>query len=346
MQVRFLPFLPLLLLASAHADPLARTIGTWRTTEQSRKSSHRRRSSLSIDSKEHGSLLSLPDRSASTLSDIKRVEPCSNQIVNNLFRGAFLRIASDISGGTVLESIKTRVTVTTEGPVEATRNIIREGGVLSLWKGTPSRTIEGALIGGLFLVGSALTKAQLRKLGVPPTMAALSAGVVGGVAQSLAMTPAGMIFTAIHSNHDNPRSESESAITVTRRIVREKGILGMYAGNGPMMIRQATNWASRAGFTEIARTTLGLSKYGLMGELSSGVIGGVGSCWNTPIETIRVIMQRDITRGLPPKTMRGYWNDIVERDGYPGLFRGVTPRAIQAVWQTSFLVVVPNLLGI
>ena len=31
---------------------------------------------------------------------------------------------------------------------------------------------------------------------------------------------------------------------------------------------------------------------------------------------------------------------------YIAPFRGVTPRAIQAVWQTLFLVVVPNLFGI
>jgi hypothetical protein len=35
----------------------------------------------------------------------------------------------------------------------------------------------------------------------------------------------------------------------------------------------------------------------------------------------------------------------VDKQGHAGLFRGVTPRAIQAVWQTVFMVVVPNMLG-
>jgi Mitochondrial carrier protein len=113
-----------------------------------------------------------------------------------------------------------------------------------------------------------------------------------------------------------------------------------------MCIRQATNWASRSGFTEIARTSLHLHQYGIIGEIGAGIIGGVGSCWNTPIETIRVYTHRDVSQGIKVKTIPEYWNSIVDEYGYQGLFRGVTPRAMQAIWQTVFLVVVPNLMGL
>lgn len=83
-----------------------------------------------------------------------------------------------------------------------------------------------------------------------------------------------------------------------------------------------------------------------MGEIASGAMGGVGSCWNTPIETIRVLQHRDVAKGKKPESMGTYWNEIVAKDGYQGLFRGVTPRAVQAIWQTVFLVVVPNMMGI
>lgn len=69
-----------------------------------------------------------------------------SQLYKNLLRGAVLRVASDLSGGTPLESIKCRVTTTRDGPVEATRNIIKNGGPLALWSGTPSRTVEGRLM--------------------------------------------------------------------------------------------------------------------------------------------------------------------------------------------------------
>jgi hypothetical protein len=44
-----------------------------------------------------------------------------------------LRIASDLSGGTAFETVKTRVTIFPESPLEALNNIVKEGGVLALW---------------------------------------------------------------------------------------------------------------------------------------------------------------------------------------------------------------------
>jgi hypothetical protein len=278
---------------------------------------------------------------------IREVKPCSTiSLGNTLLRGAFLRIASDLSGGTAFESVKCRVSTTTDGPVEAVRNVVGKGGFFALWTGTQSRTVEGALVGAVFMLGSTLTKTQVKSMGGSPTVAALAGGLVGGIAQAVVMTPAGMVFTSLNYNKGKPGYENDNAVTVTRRILKERGIRGMYYGGGPMALRQATNWASRAGFTEIARSTLGMSKYGILGEIGSGVMGGLGSCWNTPIETIRMITQRDVSSGREPKTILQYWVQIVETQGYPGLFRGITPRALQAVWQTGFLVVVPNLMGI
>jgi Mitochondrial carrier protein len=67
-----------------------------------------------------------------------------------------------------------------------------------------------------------------------------------------------------------------------------------------------------------------MSEYGMWGEIGLGVIGGVGSCWNTPIETIRVLMQRDVSMGKQSKPLQQYWNSIVEEQGREGLFCGHT----------------------
>ena len=45
-----------------------------------------------------------------------------------------------------MESIKCRVTATLDGPIEATKHILEEGGIPALWAGTPSRTVEGKLM--------------------------------------------------------------------------------------------------------------------------------------------------------------------------------------------------------
>mmetsp|Transcript_12794 Transcript_12794/g.36123 ORF Transcript_12794/g.36123 Transcript_12794/m.36123 type:complete len:184 (+) Transcript_12794:739-1290(+) len=183
-------------------------------------------------------------------------------------------------------------------------------------------------------------------MGGGKNLAALAGGTVGGVAQAIVMTPAGMIFTSLNVNQGKEGYENDNALTVARRIVKEKGLRGLFYGGGPMCLRQASNWSSRSLFTEIARTNLKMSKFGLLGEIGSGVVGGLGSCWNTPIETIRVYMHRDVSMGKDSQSFGYYWKEISDENGIQGLFRGVTPRGIQAIWQTVFMVVVPNILGI
>ena len=167
-------------------------------------------------------------------------------------------------------------------------------------------------MGAVFILGSSVTKKQVQKMGAGPTVVALAGGLVGGVAQSIVMTPAGVIFTSLNVNQGKKGFEKDNAITVCKRIIDEKGIFGLYRGLSPMALRQATNWASRAGFTEICRTSLKLTQYGAMGEIAAGAIGGVGSCWNTPIETVRVLIARDVSMGKPTKKFGEYWDDMVE----------------------------------
>ena len=95
-----------------------------------------------------------------------------------------------------------------------------------------------------------------------------------------------------------------------------------------------TNWASRQGLTELCRGPLGLASAGVAGEIAAGVLGGVGSCWNTPLEVKRIRAQSGL----------GSLGDVWREEGLPGCFRGVTPRAAQAAWQTCFMVVLPTLL--
>jgi len=271
----------------------------------------------------------------------------TNIVMRNLFRGAFLRVTSDLAGGTPLENIKTRVAATTDSPLQAFRGIVAgNNGFLSLWSGSSTRAVEGALLGGVFMVASVATKKQVLYIGGSKAVAALVGGIVGGVAQTVVMTPASLVLTSLNLNQDKPGYENDNSYTVARRIINEKGIKGMFIGAGPMAARQASNWSSRSMLTEIARSNLRLSRFGLVGEIGSGLIGGVGSCWNTPIERVRVLMQRDVVEGRRPKTFYSYYDHIVDEAGFPGLFRGVTPRALQAMWQTVFMVVVPNILGV
>jgi len=107
-----------------------------------------------------------------------------------------------------------------------------------------------------------------------------------------------------------------------------KGLATLYAGAGAVAMRQATNWASRQGLTDLFQRRLGLPL------VACGVLGGIGSCWNTPLEVKRIRAQSGL----------GSLGDVWREEGLAGCFRGVTPRAAQAAWQTCFMVVLPTLL--
>ena len=72
---------------------------------------------------------------------------------------------------------------------------------------------------------SAFTKKHVTALTGSQTLGALEAGLVCGVAQSVIMTPAGLVFTSLNVNKVKPGYENDNAYTVARCIIEEKGIM-------------------------------------------------------------------------------------------------------------------------
>ncbi|KAJ1560843.1 hypothetical protein HK405_005783, partial [Cladochytrium tenue] len=75
-------------------------------------------------------------------------------------------------------------------------------------------------------------------------------------------------------------------------------------------------------------------------KIAASTFGGALSCWNQPIEVIRVEMQSQVkTEGRPEKLTIGTaakW--IYSKNGIRGFYRGVTPRIGLGMWQTVCMV--------
>ena len=277
-----------------------------------------------------------------------------------LARGAALRIASDLTGGLPLEVWKTQVAAANNGTaLEALRALGRRpGGARNLWTGWPARCIEGACSGALLVAGRDCAASLLRAnpaiyAHCPRVLEQVVRGAAGGAAQALAMGPCTCVLTAATLGAAGGAGAGGEG--VARVALRLLATGGLFVGTGAVAARQMTNWASRQGLTELCRGPLGLASAGVAGEIAAGVLGGVGSCWNTPLETARVAMQREAAERareakgalLPkPPTIGETLAKLYHERGVPGLFRGVTPRAIQAAWQTLWMVAIPNMLGV
>ncbi|KAJ3365519.1 Mitochondrial DNA replication protein yhm2, partial [Kappamyces sp. JEL0680] len=75
-------------------------------------------------------------------------------------------------------------------------------------------------------------------------------------------------------------------------------------------------------------------------KILASAIGGALSCWNQPIEVIRVEMQSLLdTPGRPKNlTIAAAARWIYQSSGIAGFYKGVAPRIGLGIWQTVVMV--------
>ncbi|GMH93899.1 hypothetical protein TL16_g12752 [Triparma laevis f. inornata] len=265
-----------------------------------------------------------------------------------LLRGAALRIASDLTGGTPLENLKTKLNLnpkskpgcdtiktlkqitapTKENPPLKLFGKSTPFSLCPLYVGSTSRLLEGSLIGSLFLTSSTITKRSCLKAGLGPLQSSFVSGIAGGIGQCIVMIPSSNIMTNCVKNN----LTFKKSVT---QIYENEGLPGFWKSSGTLLIRQSTNWSSRTTLTSLFRKPL--RQFGLPGEIGSGLLSGIFSSWNTPIEGLRIEMQ-----STGNKSYEDSWEKVKEK----GIWRGVDVRMMQAGWQTVWMVVVPNVMGV
>lgn len=72
----------------------------------------------------------------------------------------------------------------------------------------------------------------------------------------------------------------------------------------------------------------------------ASIVAGALSCWNQPLEVIRVEMQSQLkAEGRPEKmTIGSATKYIYSNNGLKGFYRGVIPRVGLGIWQTLVMV--------
>lgn len=235
--------------------------------------------------------------------------------------------------------------------VQVLQRIVKEKGPGALWSGCSARMVEGCLSGAVLLSSKeafrkALTSSPVIRKRFAPATIGFVAGACGGACQAVVMTPCSLLVTAAAAG-----AGGGNVMVAARDIYERKGLVGFYRGSRAVAARQATNWASRQGFTELVRPRIGIG--GVPGEIVAGCLGGAVSCWNTPFEVTRIYSQthsfsdRNISgqiSGEEHHTMSDTMNEIVQKRGVGGLLTGVGPRIIQSTYQTIFLVTIPRIL--
>jgi hypothetical protein len=214
---------------------------------------------------------------------------------SKFFDGTLLQVASTITFGQPFEVWKTRMgRYRSEGTMESFQQIRSSGGLSAFYRGLGPKLIESLTKGGCLLVVQDWLLTSLTSFGIDRTAASFLAGAGGGIAQTLVMGPCTFLVTAMVLGGTAGGTASGGKPTVSsvaHQTWSTKGIAGFYPGGSAIAARQASNWASRVGFTEGARGLVATAMHGknhhglsVRDEAAAGIIGGVLSCWNHPFE--------------------------------------------------------------
>ena len=122
----------------------------------------------------------------------------------------------------------------------------------------------------------------------------------------------------------------------------------MNKGVNAVAIRQSTNWGSRIGISRVCEAKIKEFRGGdqslplsPLQKIVCSAIGGGLSCWNQPIEIIRVEMQsaiKHVDKKAGNLSMVETAKYIWSKNGLKGFYRGVAPRVGLGIWQTVCMV--------
>lgn len=228
-----------------------------------------------------------------------------------------------------------------ETTVQSLRAIYAERGLAGFWKGSSPKMVESASKGAILIYSKDVIVDGSLALGVGKVGAGFLGGAGGGVCQTVVMGPMTYLVTAVVTG-----GKGASVLGTITSTWRDKGLIGFYPGGSAIAFRQASNWASRQGFTDVVRAQMRRSRYpsNPNAKLSTsedavcGLVGGMLSCWNHPFEVARIEMQARAAAGESYLSMLGVFRQVTQQYGVRGLFQGVLPRMGLSMWQTLFMV--------
>ncbi|KAJ3211851.1 hypothetical protein HDU67_004232 [Dinochytrium kinnereticum] len=255
----------------------------------------------------------------------------------NLAIGAGLNMFEVSTLGQPFEVIKTQMAANRgQSMPGAIAHIWSRGGVFGFYQGLiPWAWIEASSKGAVLLFAASELEYGVRVLGGGPALAGILGGMGGGIAQTVEVT------------RHKGEGVNKSTIQVAKEIFAREGFAGINKGVNAVAVRQCTNWGSRFGLSRVAedliKTRPGRDPSKKLTDLERIVassIGGGLSCWNQPIEVIRVEMQSQVkAEGRPEKmTIGSAAGYIYKNNGFLGFYRGVTPRICLGMWQTICMV--------
>ncbi|KAI5969408.1 TPC1 [Candida margitis] len=247
--------------------------------------------------------------------------------------------AGSIAGGVSraitapLDTIKIRLQLETRGfhqrssIATVVKSLLRNEGVIALWKGNVPAEILYILYGGVQFTSYSILSTNLSRLeqhyqiNLSPATHSMVVGAGAGLASTLATYPFDLLRTRLVANRTRDLISMRSTIG---QILKAEGISGMFTGIKPAIISVASTTGLMFWSYELARSLSQEYKNIPFIEGICGFIAGVTSKGITfPLDTLRKRCQvYSIVHGTRSVGALRLFFDIIRQEGVFGLYRG------------------------
>ncbi|KAK9810326.1 hypothetical protein WJX72_008725 [[Myrmecia] bisecta] len=231
------------------------------------------------------------------------------------------------------------------GALDATRQTIAKEGLQGLFKGMGAPLATVALFNAvLFTVRGQMERLLAHEDGSPltPTDQAW-AGMGAGVAVSFLACPTELIKCRLQAQSGGPQEGKVmygGPLDVAKHVIRnEGGMLALYKGMAPTLLRELPGNAVMFGCYELVKQSLarsqGLSSVTELGMGSLILAGGIAgvSYWAPvyPADVIKSKLQIDDFRRPAYRGVLDCARKVLAADGFKGLYPGFTPAVARAM---------------
>ena len=256
------------------------------------------------------------------------------------------RMQADAACGTILST------------PQAARTILKERGLLGLWRGTQPTVVRLGIGAGLhfFFLESLKPLFERRDEHGTSTLGPLGAALTGGLSRALAAVvscPITVVKTRMeYSGVVAAVPQYKNLVHALGTIAKEEGVRGLYRGLGPTMFSNAPFSALYYLFyTRLREKLKSTPEPSTVVNFASGAIAAVAATLITqPADVVRTRVQLNLTSSFPGGGVKGVVNgarssrnslsvlqQVTSSQGAKGLLVGAAPRVMKRTMQTALV---------
>lgn len=238
-----------------------------------------------------------------------------------------------------------------ENPITVATNIVREGGLRALYKGLSASLLRQATYSMTRFGAYGPIKDWITPKDTAPTAwQKIAAGMLAGACGAIVGNPADLTMVRMQADGKAPPAQRYNYTSVGNglvRIVREEGVLNLWRGSQPTLVRAMLVSAAQLGAYDQFKHML-LNQFKVMDDglplhiVASFAAGFVAAVVTNPVDVVKTRLMNQgnaaaaatAENAVKYRGMMHCFSTIMAREGLMGFYKGFTPNFLRLGPQT------------